>query len=497
MLKPVEDKTVTTVDDELSTERTAPAPKRSVVVSTARALIQLVLMVGVLAGAYTVMERMIAAQPERGARPSFNRSIPVDSLAATLSEHRPTLNLFGEVVAGRTIDIRPASAGKVISVHPDLAVGNRIEVGETLFSIDPFDLEVAVAEARADLAQTNASIVEIRARIASETIQMEIAREQFAFAQSDLERAQVLRDNGTLNAKQVEDRALILSQRRQAVAQRENNIAIEEARLVQQEAAADRLALNLRRAERNLADGSVAAPFTGVVRTASVEAGRQVTAGDVVVSMYDDRALEVRFTLTDAQYGRIAVDGDPLIGREIGVGWRVGGQTYAYTAQVTRLGADVASERGGIDVYARIADPDANEVQIRPGAFVSLQVPDRHYEASVRLPERAIYDGPSVFLINDGELRREMITLHAFDGSEAIVGGLDAGATVLTTRLSNADDGVAVRTGDEPQRPRGERGESGDRGEGAGAEGGGEAQQRRGNGARDGAGPRAGSGNGN
>lgn len=454
MLKSVEDKITQMPEAENKT-----LPHRLQPVRTAlRVIVQIVLMFAILFGSFTLMQRMIANQPQAATRPPIDRSIPVDTIKVVLADTRPSLRLFGEVVAGRTIEVRPPTGGEVTLVNESLAVGSRVAEGDLLFSIDPFDLEIALAEAQANLAQTRATIIENRARIVSEDVQLGNAREQLEFAQADYERALSLRDNGTLTAKQVEDRALIVSQRRQSVLQRQNNITVEEARLEQQLAVERRLELSVERAQRNLADASILAPFSGIVRTSSVEVGRQVSANDVAVSMYDNAALDVRFTLTDAQYGRIATDNDPLIGRDVEVTWRVGGNNYAYAAQVTRLGADVASERGGVDVFARISDASANEVQLRPGAFVSLSVPDRLYPKSARVPEQAVFDGPSVFLVVDGKLVRQDVIVLAYDGDQAVISGVSDGSELLATRLSNAEDGTSVRTGDEPQsRPGGQR----------------------------------------
>ena len=127
-----------------------------------------------------------------------------------------------------------------------------------------------------------------------------------------------------------------------------------------------------------------------------------------------------------------------------------------------RIGADVASARGGVDVFARLSESDA-EVQIRPGAFVEVSVPDREYPQSYRLPETAVYDGSAVYVIEDGALVRRDVTVAAYDGADVVVtGGLEAGETVLTTRLSRIENGLKVVLPAESDAPR-ERPEGGRR----------------------------------
>lgn len=430
----------------------APVPQRSKTMAFVRALLQIVLLIGVLAGSYVAMNRLIAAKPERSGRPQVDASLPVQAVVATAADQRPVIRLFGQVSAARTVDLRPSLSGEVVALGENLVAGQKVEAGELLFEVDTFNFDMALAEASANLAQTRASIAEIGARIEAEREQLVSAEEQLEFARDDLTRAQQLRTNGTLTQKQVDDRRLLVSQREQAVATRRNNLTINQAQLDQQRAVEQRLVLGVTRAQRDLKNTRVVAPFAGIIRSTTVEIGRIVSANDVAVAMYDDTALDVRFTLTDAQYGRVAVDGDPLIDRKVELFWNVGGTDYRYEAIVDRIGADIASERGGVDVYARLL-PSDQPVQIRPGAFVSVRVPDRLYPLAFRVPETALYAQDTVYVVVDGALQARQATVAAFDGEDVIIAsGLSDGDQVLTTRLSQVEEGLKVSVPGQEER---------------------------------------------
>jgi RND family efflux transporter MFP subunit len=444
MLKSLETRDVRVRDDATGdapeTVRTQRSPGRSV----ARAVFQVALMFAILAGSAWGMNKLLDARPERVGRPQFTAAIPIEAVTAAPAVERPRIHLFGQIEAARSVELRPAVAGEVMSVSPSLRAGSRVEKGEMLFTIDRFNYEGQLTEARANLAQTEAAIAQARARIAAEQEQLAFADSQLQLAKADLARARQLAESGALTTKQVEDRELIVSQREQATSTRRNNLLIEQANLEQQLATRARLDWGVRQAERNLENTVVVAPFSGVVSSSTVEVGRIVSANDVAVALYDDTALEARFTLTDAQYGRVAIDDDPLIGRRVDLIWAVGGIDYEYRAEVVRIGAEVASARGGVDVFARLTDSDA-EVQIRPGAFVEVSLPDRRYENGYRLPETAIYDGSAVYVIKDGSLARRDVRVAAYDGPDVIVTeGLSPGETVMTTRLSRIENGLKV-----------------------------------------------------
>lgn len=409
-----------------------------------RGALQFLLMIAVLTGSVIAMNRLIETRPEKSGRPAFRTVYAIDAQTVGLVDQRPSINVFGQVVAARSVELRSLVGGEIIAVNDAAKAGARVEKDALLVEIDPFNYQGALVEAKSNLEQTEAAISEIEARLVAEQDQKAAAEEQLELARSDLQRAASLRKSGSLTQKQLDDRALLVSQREQAVNQRVNNLRIEQARLSQQRAAAQRLAWKVTQAERNLKDTKLTAPFSGIVRSESAEIGRMVNSNDVVLSLYADRDLEARFTLTDAQYGRVATDEDPLIGRRIEAVWTVGGVDYSYAGEVVRIAAEIVSDRGGVEIFARLDESDG-PVQLRPGAFLEISVPDRKYIAAARLPETALYDSSQVYLVTEGVLQSRKVQVAAYDGNEIIVTeGLANGDQVMTTRLSKVSNGLPV-----------------------------------------------------
>jgi len=410
-----------------------------------RPLLQFALMALVLGGAWVAMDRLAASKRERTPRAFTPLVYTVETKIAERADNRPDIRLYGQVDTGRNVDLRTAVSGDVVEINSDLVAGLRVTKGTVLLRIDPFAYEGALVEARANLASVRAAIAEIDARLASEREQLEAADAQLELGRADLERALSLAGSGALTDKEVDARRLILSQREQASSQRRNNILIAEAQRIQQEANAERLEWKIREAQRRLEDTALIAPFDGIISDETVETGSSVNANEVVASIYDDTALDVKFTLTNAQYGRMATDADPLVGRKVELSWSVGGTNYLWPAIIDRIGARVTAERGGVEVYARIGEAE-NPVRLRPGAFVSLTVPDRIWPQTFRLPETALRNSDHIFLVVDGKLERRDVRLIAWDGEDAILDGdLKDGDTVLVTRLTEASEGVTVR----------------------------------------------------
>ncbi|ADZ71692.1 efflux RND transporter periplasmic adaptor subunit [Polymorphum gilvum] len=409
-----------------------------------KALVQALVALAVLFGAVQGMRHLVATKPEVKKRPVQEKSYVVETVPVIIADHAPTINLYGEVAAGRQVDLRVLVAGEVTSVNPDLKAGGTILRGEDLIAVDRFDYEGAVTEAKANLLEARARQVELQGRVALQRDNLDRASEQLELAKRDLERAEQLRAGGSVTERTLDERRLLVSQRQQGLEQARNTLAVEEAGVRQQEAAIERLEWRLRQAERNLENTVLRAPFDAVVRTEAAQVGRLVNVNDVVASVYSRDELEVRFTLSDDQYGRLIAESGTIAGRMVEVFWFLGGETMTYTATVDRIGADVARSRGGVDIYARIeAIPDTSP--LRPGAFVAISIPDRVYKGTGRIPESAYHADGRVFVVDGQRMATRRVEAVAFDDGYVLVrGDLVDGDKVISTRIPEAGDGILV-----------------------------------------------------
>lgn len=427
---------------------------KSASVSLFRAVGQFFLMLLILSGGFLGMNALIASKPEKKVRPIFPRVYTVETVIVKSADYQPIISLYGEVVAGRSVDLRSLVSGQVISVSPKLKSGGMVVKGEALVEIDRFNYEGQLREAKANVAETKAHILENEAGVRLEITRLASVKEQLALAQKDLDRIQKLRKRGTATSKQVEDKTLTLSQRRQSVEQSKVSIITAKAKLAQQQAALERLTWKIELSQRNLKDTVLVAPFSGIIRSTQVQAGKLVGANDVLVSMYQSDLLEARFILTDERFGRIQADGDGLIARPVTVAWTVGGKKYSYDAKIDRIGAEIASTRGGVEVFATIAQNN-NDIALRPGAFVDINLADRTFENHISLPDTALYNGDTVYVVESKKLVGKAVSVASFDGETVLIeSGISAGDEVLTTRISEVSNGLRIRGEDDPVRAR-------------------------------------------
>ena len=366
------------------------APRRHFPV--VRMVLQLALAVVILVAAKAGMDWLVETKPEGFKRPARERVYTVQMTEVQPADHQPVFVVYGNSVAGDTVDLRTLVSGEIVTVHPQLQAGEVVKAGEVLVEVDRFEYEGALTEAEANLQEAEAQLAEINAKIAYEQQALERTREQAVLAERDLERSRDLLNRGSGTQKGVDDRQMAVFERDQSVEQRQSNLTIEKTRADQQRATIRRLQWKTAQARRDLENTRLLAPFDAVVTAASAGLGRNLSANDVVVSLYRSDSLDVRFVVTDAQYGRLLSDPRGVIGRTVEVTWGIGGEPAVFSGTIDRVGAELKSERGGVDLFATI-DLESSETDIRPGAFVEIAVPDKVDRATVRLPETAVDNG--------------------------------------------------------------------------------------------------------
>jgi membrane fusion protein, multidrug efflux system len=416
-------------------------PRANPVLRAIRIFFLVILPLALLGGAVVGFGYLRATRPVVPVERQSERPRMVQAVTVQPQAVQPMLLLYGQIVAGRSVDLRALVAGEIISASPNLVEGGRVAEGEELLRIDPFAYEGALIRARADLTETRARIAELEARVRQEENAIERAREQFEIGEREVERLSQLSQTGASTLRAVDEARLRFSQTQASLESRENQLAVFEAQRQQFAAALERQEFALRQAERTLSDTTLRAPFAAFVSNPAAEPGKLVSANDRIATLAASDRLEARFALSDAQYGQLAERGD-LIDRPVTVTWRAGRTTVEREAQLTRIAPQVSD--ASFAAFALLEDGEIGLDVLRPGAFVEVRMLDRVYENAVTLPPAALYEN-AVFAIEDARLVRVPIEIltHSEDGV-VVQGDIPAGAQILSSRLTAASTGQLV-----------------------------------------------------
>ncbi len=408
-----------------------------------RILTKILLPVLLLAASLAGAGYLRATRPEVEPAPASERVWTVRVEPAAFADRQPTLKLYGDIVAGREVTLRPLVAGEVVEASPKLVEGGRFAAGELVLAVDRFDYQIALDQLRAELREAEARRAELESNVAAERAMLDLDQTRLEIARRDLERREKLRASQAVSQKSLDDARMAVVEHQAALAKRRQAIAMLEARLDQQTAAIERLGVAIRRAERDLANTVLRAPFAGFVTDVTAAVGKRLGVGDPVARLIDQDRLEVRFTLPDADFGRLWQEG--LIGRPLEARWKLGATTFAFQAEITRVESTIDATAGGVEIYAAITgNPD--DAPLRPGAFVEVLLPDRLYRDVAELPLSALFHGDTVYVVDRGRLDARPVQVLAQLGERLLLrGDFAAGEPIVTSRLAEIAPGLKVK----------------------------------------------------
>jgi RND family efflux transporter MFP subunit len=268
---------------------------------------------------------------------------------------------------------------------------------------------------------------------------------QLAITGRDVARRESLVGNA-VSEKGLDEARMTLSRAEAQRLARQQAIATLEARIEQQAAAIARAGAALARAERALADTQLKAPFGGYIAEASAQPGEQLSRGDLLGRLIDSERLEVRFHMSEAQFGRAFADAAPDAPRAAEVRWRIGDSVRRFAAVVDRIDSEIDAASGGVTAYARFTETGENGfASLRPGAFVEISVPGREYRQVARLPATALHDEDTVYVVSEERLQSRAVQLARRDAETVlVVGELGEGEQVAVTRFTEIGPGVKV-----------------------------------------------------
>lgn len=392
----------------------------------------------IVIGASGLAVFLVSQRPEPERRPPPSQ-IPF-AITAPAQAGEGAIPVFGAgtVRPRAEVDVAAEVSGKVVWVDQAFESGGRVREGQVLFRIDDVDYRSAVEKARANVALQRVEVLKARE-------EAQVARKQYEqFKERQAE-------NGAASAA--------------------SPLALWQPQLEAAEAALARDAATLAETELNLARTAVKAPFSGVVRTESVDVGQFVAAGRGVARLYASDAVEVVVPLPDSDAALIPGLWDLRAGdgnREVAVHVLAdyGGRRYVWDGYVDRVEGVLDKQTRTLDVIVRVpepygsgvpeagggedsdADPEAGEPPLLVGKFVDVELDGVAPDAWFRIRRPALRPDNEVWAVRDGKVTIVPVTvLQRADDDVYVTGSLEPGQALVVGGLQIATEGMEVRAG--------------------------------------------------
>ena len=290
------------------------------------------------------------------------------------SDLQTTFEYVGQTAGSRDVEVRARVAG--ILIKRNFKEGAPVRKGQSLYTIDPAPFQAAFARADADVTAAEARLAQ---------------------ATRSLNRLKPLWE-----AK--------------AVSQREYDDSVS----AEQVARADLKGAQARRAESALSVGytRVESPISGVAGRSVPSEGSLVSGPEVLLTTVTQTdPAKVRFGIADTDQmrwrnevtaGQLKLPPSEAFQVEVKL---ADGSTYAHKGKLLFSDTRVSGNTGTVEAEAEIPNPDG---VLKPGQFVRVRLLGAVRPNAVRVPPRAVLEGPQgkfVYVVADNKAMPKPVTV--------------------------------------------------------------------------------------
>lgn len=375
-------------------------------------LLPIIVLSALLLAAYVVTSNPPTAK--RG-RPSSAPQLSVQVQKLTRSDLAITIDSYGTIQPRTQSKLLPQVSGQIISISAKFRAGGFFEQGDVLVQLDQRDLLAEVKISQASLFSAKQNLSEEQARV-----------EQ---AKQDWQRLG--------NSEQAPE------------------LVLRKPQLLAAQAAVFSAQASLAKAELALERSDIVAPYTGRILSKSVDVGQVVSVGTELAEIYAVDYVEIRLPLKNKDLPYMVL---PESSRFADEDAQEQPLVTIYSDLVTRQSwrGKVVRTEGAFDqasqqliVVAQIDDPygknDTDSLPLKIGQYVSAKIVGKVIKDALTVPNRAIYQGSYVYIVEDNVLKRKNITISWQNDEVAMIeSGLATNQLLVLTPLGQVTSGTIV-----------------------------------------------------
>ena len=383
-------------------------------------LLKILLPIPVLLAGLALVGTLAATRPEAGRSEATVEGLLVETVIAEVSDVPLRIPGQGTVMPARQVPIQSQVAGRVVWQSASLVPGARVSANTPLVRVDTSDYRLALTArtAEVDRARLNLEVEQGRRAVAE--------REwgEFGGGPSDTDSESQL-------------------------ARRGPHVHLAQQSLRAAQSAAQRARLELGRT-------TVRAPFNAVVVSEQVDVGQLVGPQAPLGSLVGTDRFWVQVSIPVDDLGVLELPGaDGEGGSTAEVTQRSNEGVSRYRGTVVRLMPDLDPLGRMARLLIAIEDPlqlelpeeERDPIPLLLGSYVDVTIAGRSLASVIRVPSRALRNGNEVLIANSDnrmELRSVEIAWR-LDDSVLVSSGLEAGAAIITSRVSAPVEGMPLR----------------------------------------------------
>ena len=348
----------------------------------------------------------LATEPDEKALVDTRPVVEVETAFAL--DHQVVINSYGEVKPFESTQLSVQVSGEVTAWHPNFVSGGIVARGDVLMEIEKDNYEAAVLQAEADLSRAQATLIE-------EQAQADVAADE---------------------AKRFPNR-------------KHTDLFLRKPQVLSAQAGVKSARAALKRAQRDLANCEVRAPYDALVISRDVGLGQFVSTGTPVATLNGVEHAEVVIPIAgfDSAFLPERITGLTATIKQTGL------NGFTRQAVVHRDLGVVDSDTRMVNLVVRIQDPyglKTRQPQVKFGSYVQVTFGGKTLSRIYRLPQDLVNNNTIWLLNTENQLEPREVTVIREEGTYFYVSaGLNDNEKIVTTVPEYPQKGMTVKVAGE------------------------------------------------
>ena len=373
----------------------------------------------------------------RGGR-GRGEAVQIKSTTPTRIAIQRVVDLSGSLISPDQVRVSSEVDGTVATVNADL--GQEVQAGQVLIQLDTRELQLAVERAESALRQTEAQLGIDSSRPGVIPPDEQVASVRTALATREDAKVKLATTQELVNKGLSARTDLDTNDTRLKVAEAAVQLALENVRSLRA-SLQDRRA-NYELAKKKVADASIRAPASGTIAERLVQKGEYIRANTQVATIVQLNPLKLQ-TAVQEKYADV-------IRRNLRVQFTVEPfPNDVFEGRVSNISPAVTQQTRSFPVEILVSN---NSGKLKPGFFAKGTILTQRDENVLAVPQEAVSTlagVSSVFVIEDGAVRQQNITLGVQEGNFwEVMDGLKGTETLAASNLNEITTGMKVTVGD-------------------------------------------------
>lgn len=375
--------------------------------------LQVLIFIAIISGGLVFAKHFVDTRPTvKRSRPKKQTPLvdirPIKSTSKTV-----VIKAMGTVISSREISLYSELTGTVTWVSPNFVPGGKVKKGDILVRLDKKEYELEVKRQQSLVAQ-------LQADLDLEKGQQEVARREMELMQK------------TLNRKIKNPKlALRVPQLNKALASlKSQQISMEQAML-------------------DLERTTIKAPFNAIILDRTIDLGSRLTAQNALASLTSTDSFWIETAVPMNKLRWIKIPGlNGTSSSRVIVHLQDGSKAVG---KVLRLLGSLNDKSQMARILVRVNDPLSmgkrkGKMPLLLNSYVSLDLSGSQINYVAEIPRSAIKDGNKIWMFKTNHLKiRTIDPIWEDENSIYVKNSFKAGELLITSDMSSAVDGMAVR----------------------------------------------------